>query len=90
MTKLFRHRDLTQEARCIIGNDVEYAYSTITDNDINRGRSINPTADFQLNTIQPGDMPVIIKMKNGKIFKLWTSEWGGIDSIDSDNDIEVL
>jgi len=88
MTKLFVHRDLTQEARNIIGDGVEYAYSTITQDDINRGRSIDPSATFQLNSIQPGDTPVIVKMKNGKIFEIWVTESGGIDSRDTDDDIE--
>jgi len=90
MTKLYRHRDLTQEAKNIIGDEVEYAYSTITQDDINRGQSIDPSASFQLNSIQPGGTPVIVKMKNGKIFNIWSSEWGGIDSRDTDSDIEEL
>jgi len=88
MTKLFMHRDLTQEARNIIGDEVEYAYSTISQDDIDRGRSIDPSATFQLNSIQPGDTPVIVKMKNGKIFEIWVTESGGIDSRDTDDDIE--
>jgi len=88
MTKLFMHRDLTQEARNIIGDEVEYAYSTISQADIDRGRSIDPSATFQLNSIQPGDTPVIVKMKNGKIFEIWVTESGGIDSRDTDDDIE--
>ncbi len=90
MIKLFRHRDLTQEARCIIGDDVEYAYSTITQESIDRGQSIDPMASFQLNSIQPGGTPVIVKMKNGKIFDIWVSEMGGIASRETDEDIGVL
>ena len=90
MTNIFKHRNLTQEAKNIIGDEVEYAYSTISNEDINKGRNINPTAYFTLNDIHPGNMPVIVKMKNGKIFKIWSSEYGGIESIDTDDDIEEL
>ncbi|MDD4352313.1 MAG: hypothetical protein PHU71_05075 [Candidatus Gracilibacteria bacterium] len=89
--KLYRHLNLTPELQSIIGkNEVEYAYSTITEDDITDGHSIDPMSDFQLNSIQPGLNPVIVKMKNGKLFKIWVSEAGGIESIDTDSDIEEL
>ncbi len=88
--KLYRHRNLTQELQNIIGNEVEYAYSTITEEDINDGKSFDPISDFQLNSIEPGLNPVVVKMKNGKLFKIWASEVGGIESMDTDSDIEEL
>ncbi len=88
--KLYRHRNLTQELQNIIGNEVEYAYSTITEDDINDGKSFDPISDFQLNSIDPGLNPVVVKMKNGKLFKIWASEVGGIESMDTDSDIEEL
>lgn len=81
--KLHKHLDLTQELQSILGDDVvAYAYSTISGLEIRKGLDYNAQySNFTLSTIEPSN-PVIVKLKNGKLFQIWSSEWGGITKLE--------
>jgi len=80
--KLMKNIDLTNKVQSILGDDVDYAYSTRYKNDI------NDDGLYQNYTIEPSDSrPVFVKMKNGNMFIIWASEWGGITKVDNENNI---
>lgn len=65
--------DVTQSVVDVLGNIVEYAYCSVSQLYC---ASNNPPA------VEPNDgSPVFVKLTNGKMFKIWASEWGGITSL---------
>jgi hypothetical protein len=85
-----KDQDITETVRKLLGDHVEYAYSTkqfyedISEwNDIDSIRCI-----CEDGSISPEDArPIVIKMKDMKPVILWTSEWGGLLPFDDENDI---
>lgn len=82
---LVKDRYLTEKLKSIIGNEVDYAYSTRYPDD--NGELLD-SATYSNDTIEPIDSrPVFVKMTSGKMFIIWSSEWGGITKVNNENHI---
>lgn len=69
-------KDVTIEARAIFGEDIVKEAYQDTSYCYKGGGSISYTA------IEPQDgCPVYVVFSNGKRFKIWASEWGGVTTV---------
>ena len=70
--------DLTDCAKKIFGEIVKCAYVKQP----GYGKPLSLICKFNAETLEPADgFPVIIEFNNGKKFKIWSSEWGGVTAI---------
>jgi hypothetical protein len=80
--------DLTEEAKSIFGDIVEYAYIQKPEWAKFFGLDF---VDADNSKIEPKDAyPVFVKFTNGKSFQIWSSEWGGIKSVTEKEYLEDL
>jgi hypothetical protein len=86
--KLVKHEDITEDMKSVLGDSVEYAYTTYDEDDVEcHGMKwvLRHVAAVPLDFVP--SYPTIVKMKGMKPIKFWVSEWGGIEQFDDENNI---